>query len=70
MTQCDRVLDYLKQNGSISQKEASEDLGCYRLAARIADLKERGIVIRRAIEEGVNRFGQKTRYARYWMVTK
>lgn len=45
MTQCDRILNHLKRFGSITQLEAVEEYGCYRLSARIADLKAKGYKI-------------------------
>ena len=38
MTQCERILEYMKQNDGITSMDAYR-LGCTRLAARIADLK-------------------------------
>ena len=67
MSQVDRVQDYMEQHGSITQAEAIEAFGCYRLGARIADLKERGVAVGRIMEEGQNRFGERTRYARYFI---
>jgi len=67
LSQNDKVLEYMERHGSITQKEAYDAFGCFRLGARIAELKERGIVIDRMLEEGVNRVGEKTRYARYWL---
>lgn len=67
MSQTEKVLDYMERHGSITQREAYEAFGCFRLGARIADLKDMGVVIERMIEEGVNRYGEKTRYARYWL---
>lgn len=61
------ILDYLERNGSITQAEAIEKLGCYRLGARIWELKERGVRIRRTMVDGTNRFGDRTRYARYYV---
>ena len=55
------------RRGSITQAEAIEAFGCYRLGARIADLKERGVAVGRIMEEGQNRFGERTRYARYFI---
>lgn len=65
MTQCERVLDYMKRFGSITAAEAVMDLGVYRLSARIADLKHDGHHIKDAMESGRNRFGEKTSYKRY-----
>ena len=41
MTQCERILEYMKQNDGITSMDAFL-LGCTRLAARIADLKKDG----------------------------
>ena len=63
--QCDRVLQYIKVHGSITSLEAIEQIGVARLASRICDLKKAGWNIEKKNETGVNRFGEKTRYARY-----
>lgn len=65
MKQTEMILDYLKRNGSITQAEAVTQLGCYRLGARIWDLKQQGHRIVRTMETGVNRFGTPVAYARY-----
>lgn len=44
-TQCQKILRYMKQNGGITQMDAMEHFRCYRLAARIADLRTRGYSI-------------------------
>ena len=66
MIQNQMVLDYIDRNGSITQIEAFKSLGVTRLSARIADLKESGVPIKSDWEHGVNRFGDKTRYKRYF----
>lgn len=68
MSQNEMILDYLRQNGSITQAEAISQFGCYRLGARIYDLKQRGHKVIKTIEKGQNRFGLPTRYARYALV--
>lgn len=67
MSQEDMILEYMETNRGITQAEAIEKFGCYRLGARIFDLKERGVQIDTMMEDGVNRFGVKTRYARYFV---
>lgn len=67
MSQNEMILAYLEQNGSITQAEAMNALGCYRLGARIWELKQRGCRIKRRMEESLNRFGERTRYARYYV---
>jgi len=41
MTQCEMILEYMRQNDGITSRDAFL-LGCTRLAARIADLKKNG----------------------------
>lgn len=65
MTQTDRVLDYLKQFGSITALEALRDLGIMHLSSRITELRQRGCPVERDMIEVKNRFGEKTRVARY-----
>lgn len=43
--QNERVLNYIKEFGSITQLDAIRDLGIMRLASRVSDLKKRGVYI-------------------------
>lgn len=65
-TQCDRVLQYLRDFGSISQKEAMEDLGVMRLASRISDLRKTAIITSKW-ESTKNRYGETVSYKRYFL---
>ena len=65
MTQTERVLDYLTQFGSITALEAMRDLGIMHLSSRITELRQRGYPVERDMIEVKNRFGEKTRVARY-----
>ena len=38
-TQCERIVQYMKDFGSITTLQAFTDLGCTRLASRVTDLK-------------------------------
>lgn len=67
MTQCERILMYLREVGSITPLDAMREFGCMRLGARVYDLKRRGIGIRKETETRENRWGQKVRYARYYL---
>lgn len=67
MSQNGRIIDYLTRNGSITQLDAMKDLGIMRLGARVFDLKERGYNIQTVMVEDLNRFGEPTRYARYYL---
>ena len=67
MTHCERVLEYMLQHGSITQNEATDHLACTRLSGRIYDLKHRGYSIGKLMVDGKNRFGDPTRFARYFL---
>ena len=65
MTQNEMIKKHLQTYGSITPGAALEEYGCFRLSARIADLKAQGMKIVTEIESKKNRFGKKVRYARY-----
>ena len=62
---CDLIMQHMKKQGSITAKEAADEYGCMRLAARISDLRDRGVAIKSEIVKGKNRYGQTTHYAVY-----
>ncbi len=64
----ERVYDYMKEFGSISGLEAYRDLGTFSLREAIRDLKRDGINIQSKFETGLNRWGSKTSFKRYWIV--
>ena len=63
MTQCDRVLKFIDENGGITQADADR-LKVKRLASRIHDLRRRGEKIVSETIYGVNEYG-KWHCARY-----
>lgn len=65
MTQCERILRHMRDYGSITQAEAVTEYGCYRLGARIWDLKAAGVPIKSELVTGKNRYGEKISFARY-----
>ena len=67
-TQNVRIMEYLDVNGSITPLEAMQCLGVMRLAARIEELKHDGVPIVMIRENVTNRWGEKTSFARYWLV--
>lgn len=67
MTQKERIIDYIKQFGSITSLDAYKDLGITQLGARIDGLKKDGYSFRTEWESGKNRFGDKTDYKRYYL---
>lgn len=70
MSHEERILDHLGKKKSISGLEAIDLFGCYRLAARIHDLREAGHAIETNTITGTNRYGQPYRFATYTMAAK
>lgn len=67
MTKTQAVLDWLKTHTSISSMEAIENFGATRLSAIIFNLKKRGYNIETVMCDGRDRFGNQTRFARYYL---
>lgn len=59
------LLNYMIAHYGITSKEAFEELGITRLAARIKDLRDLGYNIITVMETGKTRYGETCRYARY-----
>lgn len=68
MTQNDRIMNHLKEHGSITQLEAMNEYGIYRLASRISDLRKEGVKIKKETAKGWNRYGERTAFARYSLI--
>lgn len=64
-SQSEMILDYIKEMGSITQKDAYREFGCMRLSAQIYNLRGQGIPIKTTLETSRNRFGHTSCYARY-----
>jgi len=65
MNQCELIMEYIREHGSITPLEALNHCACMRLSARIHDLRERGHDIKMEIVTVKNRHGQKVRVSRY-----
>lgn len=64
--QCSRILAYLEEKGSITSLEALKDLGVFRLASRISELKHKhGYDIKDEWIKVKNRYGEECRIKRY-----
>lgn len=65
MTQNERIIEYIKDWGSITTYEAFNDLGITRLASRICDLKKMGYDFNVERIGKTNRYGEKVTFNRY-----
>lgn len=62
MSQADQIAGHLRKGKTVTSVEALEQWGCFRLAARISDLRAQGMNI---LTETIERNGKK--FARYRM---
>ena len=69
MTKHDKVLEHLQTKGSITSLEAIENYGATRLSAIIFNLKKKGYKIKTENINFTDRFGDRTHYAKYVLVT-
>lgn len=65
MNRAERVLDYIKEFGSITQLDAIRDLGYTRLAPAISEIKQMGYKVVSKREQSKNRRGKIVSYSRY-----
>ena len=69
VTQRDRVLQYIKDFGSITSWEAYSELRITQLGARIFELKDRGYNFEKERVNTKNRYGDQTHFDRYKLVS-
>lgn len=67
INQRQRIINYIKQFGSITSKDAYDDLGITQLATRIKELKEQGYRFETKWESSKNRYGEKVDFKRYYL---
>jgi hypothetical protein len=53
-SQAELILAFMRKNGSISPLEALDEFGCFRLGARIYDLKKLGYSITSTTKADIN----------------
>ena len=61
-----RVLQYIKDFGSIITFEAFTELGCTRLSEYIRQLREEYLIEDEWIHT-INRYGEQVKYKKYWI---
>ena len=65
-----RLISYLNKNQTITGIQALNELGIFRLASRISNLKKQGHKITSKMVPIKNRYGEKCHVSEYTMVTK
>lgn len=67
MSDIERIIKYMRENGSITCKECEKNIGTTELRRRICDIKDMGYQIGDVWEAGENREGNPTRFKRYFI---
>lgn len=67
ISQKNRIIDYIKQFGSITSWEAYKELGVMQLGARIDQLKKEGYIFRTEWIQTKNRFGENVSFKKYYL---
>lgn len=65
--QFEKIIDYCSKHGSITIREAFENLHINSPSKRISELRQLGVDVRRITEESINSHGEKKRYKRYFI---
>ena len=65
MTQCERILAYIDQHGSITRAEAMSECGIANFTARISELRQQGVKLDVKTVSQKNRYGEAVRFNRY-----
>lgn len=68
MNQCELILQYMRDFGSITTMQAFTDLGITKLASRISELIKQGVWIHKEQVSSKNRYGKTVHYMRYSLV--
>ena len=67
MNQTKRLLNYLEQGESINPLKAWNELGIYRLASRICDLRKQGVNIKDTWLDVSNKYGEFVKVKQYYL---
>ena len=62
MTQTEKIIEYIQENGSITPLDALKEIGCMRLASRMCDIKKMGYAVNKKMETATNRNGERVMY--------
>lgn len=70
MTKTQKVLNHLRENGSITSWEAIQQYGATRLSAIIFNLRKRGIEIKSEMVQFTDRYGDNSTFAKYVLIAE
>lgn len=65
MTQKERVLNYIREHGSINRLKAFNELAVFELSSNICSLEKDGYEFEKTNRRSKNRFGEPVNYVDY-----
>lgn len=65
ITQKERIIKYIKDFGSITDYEATTELGILQFGARLKELKEQGYQFKQELQKTKNRYGDTVHFYKY-----
>ena len=68
VTQAERVLNYIQDNGFVTRLIAFNELGIFELASRINALEKEGWVFEKTNKPAINRFGDVFHFTTYTLI--
>lgn len=70
MTKTQKVLNHLRENGSITSWEAIQQYGATRLSAIIFNLRKNGIEIKSEMVQFTDKYGDNSTFAKYVLISE
>ncbi len=67
ITKRQKIINYIREFGSITSLDACRDLGIMQFAARIKELKQEGYKFKTEWESSKNRYGKKVDFKRFYL---
>ena len=67
LNQRDKILNYLKEFGSITAYESFIDLGITQLSTRLSELEDRGYKFKKEWVSKKNRYGNPVSFKKYML---
>lgn len=65
ISQSERILQFIKEKGSITRLQAANEIGAFELFARIVELEREGYLFLKEPIKVKNRYGDTVRVMRY-----
>lgn len=65
MKQTERIIQYIREHGSLDRLQAFTELGIFELSSRICALEKQGYTFKKVRKTAKNRYGDTFSYVKY-----